>query len=136
MNIGQASRQSDISVKMIRYYEEIGLFPPVARTASGYRHYGDTDVHRLRFIRRARDLGFSMDHIRALLALWDDHSRQNAQVREVATEHIKALQERIIALESMVSTLQTLIDACAGHDRPDCPILEELNRGHSSHASY
>ncbi len=126
MNIGQAAKASGVSAKMIRYYEQTGLVPPVARRESGYRDYTDADVHMLRFIRRARDLGFSVAEIDELLNLWRDKSRRSADVKRIATAQITALRARIDTLTQMVATLQTLVACCAGDHRPDCPILEEL----------
>lgn len=128
MNIGQASKVSGVSAKMIRYYEQIGLIPPASRNASGYRAYADTDVHRLRFVRRARDLGFSVAEIGDLLSLWKDRSRQSADVKRLAQAHIAELEERIEHLRQMADTLQTLVECCAGDDRPDCPILSSLEQ--------
>ncbi|GHD70127.1 Cu(I)-responsive transcriptional regulator [Luteimonas padinae] len=129
MNIGQAARASGVSAKMIRYYESNGLLPPADRTAAGYRIYSDADVHRLRFVRRARDLGFQMAEISELLGLWNDRSRHSADVRKLARAHIGELRGRMEQLQQMVDTLQELVDACAGDDRPDCPILAGLEHG-------
>lgn len=126
MNIGEASKASGVSAKMIRYYEDIELIPPAARSESGYRAYAGNDVHRLRFIRRARDLGFSVAEIGELLGLWNDRSRQSAGVKRLAQAHIMELEERIRNLREMADTLQQLISCCAGDDRPDCPILATL----------
>lgn len=126
MNIGDAARASGVSAKMIRYYEQTGLIPPAERTASGYRDYSDKDVHMLRFIRRARDLGFAVPEINALLGLWRDRERHSADVKRVAHAHIADLRQKIQSLEQMADTLQTLADCCAGDDRPDCPILADL----------
>ncbi len=126
MNIGDAARASGVSAKMIRYYEETGLIPPAARTAAGYRVYGDQDVHMLRFIRRARDLGFSVEGIGELLSLWRDQSRQSADVKRLALAHVADLRRKIRELEDMAQTLETLAACCHGNDRPDCPILQEL----------
>ncbi|HHY49755.1 MAG TPA: Cu(I)-responsive transcriptional regulator [Alphaproteobacteria bacterium] len=126
MNIGEAARASGVSAKMIRYYEQVGLIPPVGRTASGYRAYSEADVHVLRFIRRARDLGFPVAEIDELLGLWRDRSRRSADVKRVAQMHIADLQRRIGELRQMADTLQTLVACCAGDDRPDCPILADL----------
>ncbi|PLC50864.1 Cu(I)-responsive transcriptional regulator [Pollutimonas subterranea] len=126
MNIGQAAKASGISAKMIRYYEQIGLIPPANRRESGYRHYSASDVHMLRFIRRGRDLGFPMAQINELLGLWRDRSRQSVEVKRIATAHMTALREKIDSLEQIASTLQTLIECCTGDDRPDCPILADL----------
>lgn len=129
MNIGQAARASGVSGKMIRYYESNGLLPPADRTAAGYRIYSDADVHRLRFVRRARDLGFQIAEISELLGLWNDRSRHSADVRKLARAHIGELRGRMEQLQQMVETLQELVDACAGDDRPDCPILAGLEHG-------
>lgn len=129
MNIGQVAEASGVSRKMIRYYEQIGLIPEAHRTTSGYRAYTDTDIHTLRFIRRARDLGFSVEAIRELLALWQDRSRHSADVKALALGHVDLLQRRIQALTAMVQTLQSLADCCAGDQRPECPILADLASG-------
>jgi MerR family gold-responsive transcriptional activator of gol and ges genes len=126
MNIGDAARASGVSAKMIRYYEETGLIPPAARSESGYRIYAEQDVHMLRFIRRARDLGFSVDGIRELLGLWRDHERHSADVKRLALSHVAELRQKIRELEEMASTLETLAASCHGNDRPNCPILSEL----------
>ena len=126
MNIGEASRASGVSAKMIRYYEDTGLIPAAARTGSGYRAYTRNDVHRLGFIRRARDLGFSVAEIGELLSLWSDRSRQSADVKRVAQAHIVELEQRIESLREMADTLQELVSCCAGDERPDCPILAKL----------
>ncbi|RJL07373.1 Cu(I)-responsive transcriptional regulator [Paracoccus aestuarii] len=126
MNIGEAASASGVSAKMIRYYEQIGLIPRADRTASGYRDYASSDVHMLRFIRRARDLGFSVAEIDELLGLWRDRSRQSADVKRVALARIDDLRRRIDEMEQMADTLQTLASCCSGDDRPDCPILADL----------
>lgn len=126
MNIGQASRASGVSTKMIRYYEQTGLIPKVARRDSGYRDYDESDVHRLRFIRRARDLGFTVDQIGELLALWTDRRRASADVKTLALTHVEKLKAKKIEMEAMIATLETLADSCHGDDRPDCPIIEGL----------
>ena len=128
MNIGEASKASGVSAKMIRYYEQIGLIPPARRRSSGYRAYAETDIHRLHFIRRARDLGFSVPEITNLLDLWNDNDRHSADVKRLAQTHIAELHQKISALRQMADTLQTLIDCCAGDDRPDCPILDGLEQ--------
>lgn len=128
MNIGEAAKASGVSAKMIRYYEQAGLVPPASRTASGYRTYTQSDVHMLRFIRRARDLGFPVAEIHDLLGLWRDRSRHSADVKRLAQAHIAGLRRKIEGLEQMADTLQTLSDCCAGDERPDCPILEGLER--------
>ena len=126
MNIGAASQAAQVSAKMIRYYEQIGLIPAPERTDSGYRAYTQSDVHRLQFIRRARDLGFAVAEISDLLSLWNDRSRQSADVKRLAQEHILELERRIANLRQMADTLRTLSDCCAGDERPDCPILATL----------
>lgn len=126
MNIGEAAAASGVSAKMIRYYEDTGLIPPAGRSASGYRTYSPRDVQLLRFIRRARDLGFGMEKIAELLALWRDRSRASADVKHLALEQVQGLKARIHEMEAMVATLQTLADACAGDHHPDCPILADL----------
>jgi Cu(I)-responsive transcriptional regulator len=111
---------------MIRYYESIGLVPRALRTEGGYRNYDETAIHRLRFIRRARDLGFSFDQVRELLKLWSDKKRSSADVKVLAEEHIAELEARSLELQEMIHTLKSLVRACSGSRRPDCPILEEL----------
>lgn len=128
MNIGEASKASGVSAKMIRYYEGIKLIPPSARTASGYRSYSQTDIHRLHFIRKARDLGFSVAEIGDLLALWSDRTRKSRDVKRVAQAHISDLEERIKEMTQMVETLRDLVDCCVGDERPDCPILSDLEK--------
>lgn len=129
MNIGEASRASGVSGRMIRYYERHGLLPEAERSDAGYRIYSEADVHRLRFVRRARDLGFRMAEISELLGLWNDRSRQSADVRRLAQAHIGELRERMEQLRQMVRTLEGLVEACAGDDRPECPILAGLEQG-------
>lgn len=141
MNIGDAAKASGVSAKMIRYYEATGLIPAAGRTGSGYRVYSDTEVQMLRFIRRARDLGFPVEKIGELLALWRDRSRHSADVKRLAQEQIDGLERRICEMQSMMDTLQHLADACCGDHRPECPILADFGskesdgplnaRGHS-----
>ncbi len=126
MNIGQASRHSGISTKMIRHYEALGLIQPAARTESNYRDFSERDVNDLRFIRRARSLGFSIEEISRLLSLWRDGSRPSREVKAVAESHIQALEQRIAEMQAMTDTLRHLARGCAGDDRPDCPILADL----------
>jgi len=126
MNIGRASKLSGVSTKMIRYYEQTGLIPKAARHNSGYRDYDDADVHRLRFIRRSRDLGFTVEQIGGLLDLWSDRSRASADVKSFALEHVERLKEKMAEIEAMVRTLESLADHCHGDDRPECPIIEGL----------
>jgi MerR family transcriptional regulator, copper efflux regulator len=127
-NIGEAARQSGVSAKRIRHYEAIGLLPKVARTFANYRVYGPNDVHVLRFIRRARALGFPMGDIKELLSLWQSRSRSSAAVKKIAGRHIEELKGKIEELESMVNTLQHLAKNCHGDHRPECPILDDLSR--------
>ena len=126
MNIGEAARLSSVSAKMVRHYEALGLLPAVARTEGGYRQYGDSEIHTLRFIKRGRELGFSMEEITELLGLWRNRRRASASVRRIAQRHADDLAQRIDAMQAMQRTLRTLIDCCQGDDRPDCPILDDL----------
>ena len=126
MNVGEAARLSNVSAKMVRHYESLGLLPTVSRTDSGYRQYTDKEVHTLRFIRRARDLGFSMAEIAELLKLWQNRRRPSASVKRIAAEHVAALDAKMAEMAAMRKTLQHLIHCCSGDDRPDCPILDEL----------
>jgi MerR family copper efflux transcriptional regulator len=128
VNIGDAARLSGVSAKMVRHYESLGLLPRVARTDSGYRQYSATDVHTLRFIKRARDLGFSMEEIAELVSLWQNRRRASASVRRIAQKHEDELAQRIARMQEMRRTLQHLIHCCQGNERPECPILEELAR--------
>lgn len=130
MNIGKASKVSGVSPKMIRHYESIGLIPEAARTESGYRVYRDVEIHYLRFIRRARDLGFSIDQIHVLLGLWQNNERSNQDVRAVALAHANELKTKIAELQEMADTLEHLAKVCEGHgQRPHCPILGDLAAG-------
>lgn len=126
MNIGEAAKVSGISAKMIRYYEQTGLIPAPGRTGAGYRFYTSGDVQVLRFVRRARDLGFTMARIAELLALWRDRTRASGDVKRLALDQVAGLRTRITEMEAMVTTLQTLATACAGDHHPDCPILDDL----------
>lgn len=126
MNIGQVSKSSGVSTKMIRYYEQIGLIPKAVRSDAGYRNYGSADAHSLRFIRRARDLGFSVEQISELLALWRDRERASSNVKTVALAHVARLKTKLAELQAMAQTLEHLADHCHGNDRPDCPIIEDL----------
>lgn len=126
MNIGKAAAASGVSAKMIRYYESIGLIAEASRTDSGYRDYSDKDVHTLRFIRRARDLGFSVEKMTELLALWRDRDRASADVKRVALEHVEELERKARELKEMSMTLKHLANNCRGNARPDCPIIDEL----------
>jgi Cu(I)-responsive transcriptional regulator len=129
LDIGRAAKASGVSVKMIRHYEAIGLLTKVARTNANYRVYTDIDVHTLRFIKRARSLGFAMQDVRQLLALWQDKLRPSASVKKIAGGHMQDLKRRIVEMQSMVATLEHLTHNCHGDHRPDCPILEDLARG-------
>jgi len=129
MNIGQASHASGVSAKMIRHYESLGLLQKVARSEAGYRRYDDAAIHTLRFIRRARDLGFSMIEIRELLTLWRNRRRSSADVKRIALAHAADLGQRIEQMRAMQRTLAHLAHCCHGDDRPDCPILDDLAGG-------
>ena len=125
-NIGEAAARSGVSAKMIRHYESLSLLPKVGRTASGYRQYGPREVHTLRFVRRARELGFSMVEIAALLKLWQNRRRASADVKRIALSHVADLDRRMNEMAAMKRTLESLAACCHGDDRPDCPILDEL----------
>ena len=127
--IGQAAERAGVSPRIVRHYEGLGLLAGVARTDSGYRQYTEADVHALHFIRRSRDLGFSMEEIAELLGLWHDRSRASSQVKRIAQQHIDDLSERIAQMQAMQRSLQTLVSCCKGNDRPDCPILDDLASG-------
>ena len=124
--IGMAAQRAGVSARMVRHYESLGLLPPVGRTDSGYRQYTEAEVHALRFIRRSRDLGFSIAEITTLLSLWQDKARASSQVKSIAQAHIDDLNTRIADMQAMQRTLQTLVSCCQGNDRPDCPILDDL----------
>ena len=126
MNIGEAATRSGVSAKMIRYYESIGLITAPARTAAQYRVYAADDVHTLRFVRRSRDLGFSLEETRELLALWRDKSRASADVKSLAMAHVRELEEKAAELKAMADTLRHLATHCHGDHRPDCPILSDF----------
>ena len=134
MNIGQAASQSGLSAKMIRYYENIGLLPVAGRTESGYRHYAAKDLDRLAFIKRARDLGFSLEEVGKLLALWQDRQRASAEVKALAISHIDELNRKISEMTSLRDTLAELAEHCQGDNRPDCPILKQLESGNCGKA--
>lgn len=136
MNIGEAAQTSGVSAKMVRHYEEIGLIPKAKRTLAGYRLYSPSDVHTLRFIKQARNLGFSIDTIQKLLALWQDRNRPSRKVKELAEAHIHELDERIREMQNMKRTLEKLTEHCHGDDRPDCPILEGLEKPMTTPASH
>jgi MerR family copper efflux transcriptional regulator len=128
MQIGEAAAQSGVSAKMIRYYEEIGLVPRSARRPQGYRDYGSQDVHRLQFVDRARDLGFTIKEIAELLRLYSDRRRSSADVKRIALGHVAELEAKIRAMHQLKRTLQQLAERCHGDHRPECPILEDLAR--------
>ena len=129
MNIGQAASQSGLSAKMIRYYESIDLLPKAGRSDSGYRRYSAQDLNRLAFIKRSRDLGFSLEEVGKLLALWQDRSRASAEVKALAASHIAELNRKILEMTNLRDTLSELAASCHGDDRPECPILRELASG-------
>lgn len=126
MNIGAAARASGISAKMIRHYEGVGLLPPASRTDAGYRLYGEKDIRTLQFIRRSRDLGFSIEEIRSLVSLWQDQTRPSREVKALARQHLDFLDRKLEELQSMKNALAHLVRCCHGDERPDCPILESL----------
>ncbi|MGH8433224.1 MAG: Cu(I)-responsive transcriptional regulator [Pseudomonas sp.] len=133
MNIGQAAKNSGLSAKMIRYYEAIGLLKPASRTDSGYRLYGTQDLHTLAFIKRSRDLGFSLEEVGKLLTLWQDRQRASADVKALAHRHIDELNRKIVELTGLRDTLQELVEHCQGDERPDCPILKDLESSGACH---
>jgi len=125
-NIGEAATRSGVSAKMIRHYESLGMLPKVARTEAGYRLYSEREVHTLRFIRRARDLGFSIVEISELLKLWQNRRRASGDVKRIALAHIADLERRLAEMQAMKQALAQLISCCHGDERPDCPILDDL----------
>jgi MerR family transcriptional regulator, copper efflux regulator len=126
MNIGEVATKSGVPAKTIRYYEDVGLIPRARRTGSGYRDYGDRDLATLRFVQRARSLGFSVKDVGALLALWNDSARASAEVKALAGDHVKEIDRKLAELRSMRRTLVDLMERCHGDERPDCPILDDL----------
>ncbi|MDP3823553.1 MAG: Cu(I)-responsive transcriptional regulator [Burkholderiales bacterium] len=126
VNIGQASKASGVSAKMIRHYEEVGLIPAANRTEAGYRQYSEADVHSLRFIRHARDLGFSIVQIGELVGLWQNRRRSSSRVKALALAHVAELERKVASLQAMKDSLQHLAMCCHGDDRPECPILDRL----------
>ncbi len=133
MNIGAAAAATGVSAKMIRHYEATGLVRPAARRPNDYRDYGEHEIHELRFIRRARKLGFSIDEIATLLALWRDKKRPSREVRKIALNHVEELERRVGEMQAMAATLRQLVRDCHGDDRPHCPILEDLETGGAAH---
>jgi MerR family copper efflux transcriptional regulator len=129
MNIGEAARRSGLSAKTIRYYEDTGLIAPAARAENGYRDYSDTDLHKLRFVRHARGLGFSVDECSQLLSLYQDKTRQSADVKAIAEKHLSDVEDKIRELQELRNTLSHLVTCCHGDNRPDCPILEGIAEG-------
>lgn len=134
-NIGEAAAHTGVSAKMIRHYESIGLIPAPSRTFANYRLYGDSDLHRLRFIKRARTLGFPMKQIQTLLGLWGDPGRSSGEVKQLALAHAAELAQKIAQMQSMQHTLEDLARHCHGDQRPDCPILKDLSGGATSRPS-
>lgn len=126
MNIGDAAKASGVNAKLIRHYESIGIIPKASRSDSGYRMYSDADVNILSFVKRARNLGFSMKEIKKLVGLWRNKSRSSADVKNLALAHVKNMEQKILELESMVKTLKHLAKCCHGDSRPDCPIIDSL----------
>lgn len=126
MNIGELALASGVSAKLIRHYESIGVIPKAARSGSGYRRYGENDVHVLRFVKRARGLGFSMAEIKKLVSLWKNKARASREVKAMALAHVEMLEKKILELEEMAGTLRDLARHCHGDQRPECPILESL----------
>ncbi len=135
MNIGEASRASGVSAKMIRHYESLGLIPPAERSDAGYRRYAANDVHLLTFIARARDLGFSIAEITQLVGLWQDRGRSSAKVKALALEHMQRLDRKVRELLEMKATLGELVKSCHGDERPECPILDSLATNDSTRAA-
>ena len=129
MNIGQVSKQSGISNKMIRYYEQIGVLDTAKRAASGYRIYSEQDLKTLNFIRHARDLGFSSEQMKELLSLWKNTERQSAEVKQLTLQHIQVLNDKIAQLQAMVDLLQHSANYCSGNDQADCAILKNIELG-------
>lgn len=126
MNIGETAKATGVSAKMIRHYESVGLLPPANRTDAGYRVYGEKDIRTLQFVRRSRDLGFSIEEIRGLLGLWQDRTRSSREVKALAKQHLDFLDRKLEELQSMKNALAHLVHCCHGDERPECPILENL----------
>lgn len=126
MNIGEVAQLSEVNSKMIRRYEEQGIIPKAGRSESGYRQYTEKDVHILKFVKRSRELGFSMKDIKQLVSLWKNKARSSSQVKNIAQKHISELEKKLHETQTMLSTLNHLVKNCHGDHRPDCPILDEL----------
>ena len=127
MNIGEASKLSDVNSKMIRRYEELGILPKAGRSEAGYRTYSEKDVHVIKFVKRARELGFSMKDIKQLVSLWRNKNRPSSHVKSIAMKHVEELEEKLSNIMAMLGTLRNLTENCHGDQRPDCPILDELD---------
>lgn len=134
MNIGEAAKASGVSAKMIRYYESVGLIDPAARSEAGYRVYSENDLHVLRFIKRARTMGFPMERIETLLGLWRDGDRNSAEVKKLALGHVVELERQIAEMQAVADTLRKLAATCHGDNRPHCPILDDLSAEHEAPA--
>jgi MerR family gold-responsive transcriptional activator of gol and ges genes len=126
MNIGEAAKISGVNAKLIRHYESIGIIPKASRSDAGYRTYSEAEVHILSFVKRSRNLGFSMKEIKKLVSLWRNKSRASVEVKNLATKHIEEMELKILELQGMVKTLKHLSKTCHGDNRPDCPILNDL----------
>ncbi|MFP5385619.1 MAG: Cu(I)-responsive transcriptional regulator [Bacteriovoracia bacterium] len=127
MNIGEVAKLADVNSKMVRRYEDLGIIPKAGRSLSGYRQYSDKDVHILKFVKRARELGFSMKDIKQLVSLWRNKTRSSSQVKNIAIKHRTELEKKLKEIQAMVYTLNQLVENCHGDERPDCPILDELD---------
>ncbi len=127
MNIGEVATKSQVNPKMIRRYEDMGIIPKAGRSDSGYRQYTENDVHILKFVKRSRELGFTMKDIKQLVSLWRNKNRSSSQVKSIASRHIQELDKKLLKIQTMLSTLNHLVNNCQGDHRPDCPILNELD---------
>lgn len=127
VNIGEAAKISGVNAKLIRHYESIGIIPKASRSDAGYRTYSETDVHILSFVRRSRNLGFSMKEIKKLVSLWRNKNRASSEVKNLAVKHIEDMEQKVFELQGMVKTLKHLAKTCHGDQRPDCPILSDLS---------
>jgi Cu(I)-responsive transcriptional regulator len=133
MNISEVAKLSGVNAKMIRRYEEDGIIPKAIRNSAGYRQYSEKDVHNLRFVKSAKELGFSMKDIKDLLGLWRNKNRASAKVKSIAEKHTKELEKKLSEIENMLMTLRNLVERCQGNDRPDCPILDGLESNKKCH---